>query len=309
MKQHLLRLGTRGSALALAQTRIVSQALVAANPGLEIEAKTIVTTGDRKQGTPSAEQGDKKEWILEIEEALVAGEIDLAIHSGKDVPADIHPDTELVPVLQRESPFDLVIWHSARAGAGLQALPHGAQVGTASLRRRAQLLALRPDLEILAVRGNVPTRLGKLESSPSLSAIVLAEAGIRRLEATPASCTRLSASEMVPAVHQGTLVVQLCKKRGDARDALLPLVDTHTEIAFRAERSCVERLGADCRSAVGIFAECAETQVTLRVRVLSSQGDEILEHVEAAAFQDAEALGAQVAEHLLARGANELLRP
>jgi hydroxymethylbilane synthase len=275
-----VRVGTRGSALALAQAGPVAQALGG-------ELVVITTSGDRDRSA-----GDKGRWVSELERALLAGEIDLAIHSAKDVPAELAAGTALLPCPPRADPRD------ALCGApSLAALPEGARVGTASLRREAQLRALRPDLEIAELRGNVDTRLGRLAAG-DFDAIVIAAAGLERLgrggEGVPLD-------ELVPAAGQGVLALQ-------ARAGELPDVagDEEATVALRCERALVRALGADCDTPVGALATVAGGG-GLRLRAFVGRADGsawLRDELEAA---DPDELGAQMGERLLASGAREIL--
>jgi hydroxymethylbilane synthase len=225
-----VRLGTRGSALALAQARLVADAL-----GGDAELVEITTAGDRGEAI-----GDKARWVDAIESALLAGEIDLAVHSAKDVPGELAPGLALAGVLAREDPRDALV------GAGsLDALPAGARVGTSSLRRRAQLLAARDDLDVVEVRGNVDTRLRKLAAG-EVDALVLAAAGLRRLGRESEIGALLDPAVFVPAPGQGVIAVE-----GRAIPELL--VDPRTNAALAAERHVVHALGATCHTPVGVF--------------------------------------------------------
>ncbi len=310
-----IRIGTRGSTLALAQTEEVRTALVDRYSQFSFLIQVIKTLGDRKQGTPLAAVGDKKDWVLECEEALVAGSIDIAVHSGKDVPVDIHPETELLPVLARATPFDAIRSRVPRGeGADAQeavrlldSLPARAVVATASLRRKSQIIRYRPDLQVLPIRGNVPTRIRKFLHEPEFDAIVLASAGLERLALESAGFAPIPAEVMVPAVNQGILLVQFCSARSDIRELLEPLVDPTTHAASRVERICIQVLKADCHSAVGVFATVKHKTMSLHARVLSPDGSESLEDIQEAHLEDAEALGTEVATKLLERGAAQLL--
>jgi hydroxymethylbilane synthase len=223
-----LRFGTRGSALALAQARWVAERIEGA------EIVEIVTSGDRSRGV-----GDKSRWVDAIEAALVAGEIDLAVHSAKDVPGDLAPGCELVATPPRAAAHDLLIgsW------------PEGARVGTSSLRRRAQLLSVRPDLEVVELRGNVDTRLRKLDAG-EVDAIVLAAAGLERLGLERAA----EALDFVPAPGQGTLAIEARADDERVRAVLGAVHDPSTFAALSAERAAVRVLEASCHTPVGIHA-------------------------------------------------------
>ena len=275
-----MRIATRGSALALAQARWVAERLDP--PG---ELITIVTSGDRRRAVD-----DKREWVLELEEALERGEADLAVHSAKDVPVERPETVAFVAAPPRANPHDVL------CGAGsLDALPGGARVGTSSLRRVAQLRARRPDVEVVEVRGNVDTRLRKLAEG-EVDALILAAAGLDRLGRRDEAGAVL---DFVPAAGQGTLMIEARADDTAARDAVDHLRDEAAEAALAAERAVVGALGADCRSAVGVHAEGSR----LRAFVGAVDGSRwITDAVES------EQGGAELAARLLAVGAEELLR-
>jgi hydroxymethylbilane synthase len=292
----VIRLGTRGSALALAQARLVAERL----PG-EVEIVPITTSGDeRRGGTP--ELGDKSRFVKEIEEALLAGEIDVAVHSAKDVPTDIPRGLLLQAVLERADPRD------ALCGAdSLEELPAGAVVGTSSLRRRAALLALRPDLDLRDIRGNVDTRLERLADG-QLDALVLAQAGLDRLgrgdEGRP-----LEASDCVPAAGQGCLAVQTRDADEPIGKAVFGLTDFTTHACLTEERSVVRLLHATCNTPIGVHAVKTPDD-TMRLTAFLGLPDGsrwIRDELELPFLDAASLIGLQVAERLRAAGADELL--
>ena len=280
-----LRLGTRGSPLALAQAALVAEAIDG-----ETETVVLRTGGDLGADT------DKRRWVDTIEAALLAGTVDLAVHSAKDVPAALAPGLEIAGSPAREDARD------ALCGAeSIAALPAGARVGTSSLRRRAQLLALRDDLAVLDLHGNVGTRLGRLAGG-DYDAIVLAVAGLRRLGREGWS----AADELIPAAGQGTLAIEA--RIGDARvaAALVPLRDRATERALAAERELVRRLGAGCDTPIGAHAaEQGDGRLELRAFVGSVDGREWIR--DTLVGQDPLELAEAVAERLLSCGAGALL--
>lgn len=287
-----MRIGTRGSALALAQATPIAEALGG-------ELVVIATLGDRETG-PHPPAGDKGRWVGEIERALLAGEIDLAIHSAKDVPAKLAEGTELLPSPPRADPRD------ALCGAdSLDALREGARVGTASLRRQAQLRALRPDLEVAELRGNVDTRLRRLADG-DFDAIVLAAAGLERLgrgaEGAPLD-------ELVPAAGQGVLALQARVGEHAGIEG-----DPDATRALACERALVRALDADCETPVGAFAEAFDSDWQhaggLRLRAFVGRPDGaawVRDELTAQQPADPEALGAEVGARLLAAGAAEIL--
>lgn len=266
---------TRKSALALAQCRAFVARLVAANAPLDpldVSELLVVTTGDRIQDRPLSEVGGKGLFVKEIEEALLDGRAHLAVHSIKDVPGALPPGLSLVCIPERESPFDALV--SARF-ASLETLPKGAKVGTSSLRRLVELRRARPDLEIVPLRGNVDTRLRKLDEG-EYDAIVLANAGLRRLGLGHRATQLLSADECLPAIGQGALGIE-CREADSATRALLTkLHHEETARAVRAERGVLMELEGDCKTPIGAFAERATGEggaPTLRVRAMLAAPD------------------------------------
>lgn len=289
-----MRIGSRGSALALAQAGFVAELLGGADAGVEVVP--VTTSGDR-----GALIGDKSRWVKELEAALLAGSIDAAVHSAKDVPGELPNRLALVAVPDRVDARD------ALCGAdGLAALPEGARVGTSSLRRAAGLRALRPDLDVVALRGNVDTRLRKLASG-DCAAIVLALAGLERLGlADAAGCTL---DELVPAPGQGTLVVEARADDARVHAALSVIDDPHAAACLAAERALAQALGASCNTPLGAHAVLGEDgSMTLRTFLGLPDGsawlrDELTDPLGVAP----ERLGAEVAERMRTAGADELL--
>jgi hydroxymethylbilane synthase len=285
----VIRLGTRGSALALAQARLVAAAL-----GEEVELVPITTSGDRAR---SAVQ-DKSRFVKEIEEALLAGEVDLAVHSAKDVPSELPPGLSIVGVPERADPSDALCGASS-----LRALPEGAEVGTSSLRRRAQLLALRPGLEVRELRGNVDTRLRRLAEG-DFAAIVLARAGLDRLgraaEGTPLP-------ELVPAPGQGCLALEARTDDAHVVAAAGALTDRAALACLAAERALVERLGATCRTPIGAHAEVEDGILRLTAFAGLPDGSHWIRDVHEGDPAAPAELGRAVAERLEAAGAREVL--
>jgi hydroxymethylbilane synthase len=283
--QGALRLGTRGSPLALRQAALVAEAI-------EDEVETVVlrTGGDLGAG------GDKRRWVDTIEAALVAGTIDCAVHSAKDLPAELAPSLEIAGAPAREDARDALC-----GAASIAALPPGARVGTSSLRRRSQLLALREDLAVIDLHGNLDTRLGRLAAG-DFDAIVLAVAGLRRLGREGWSAS----DELTPAAGQGTLVIE--GRAGDARlaRAIAALRDPATERSLAAERALVRRLGAGCDTPIGAHArELGDGRLELRAFVGASDGGAWIR--DAFVGEDPVALGEAVATRLLTCGAAALL--
>ena len=282
-----MRLGTRGSALALAQAREVAAALGGA------EVVTITTSGDRDRA-----RGDKERWVREIDAALLRGDVDLAVHSAKDVPAKLVDGIVIAAVPPRADPRDALC-----GAAGLANLSDGARVGTSSLRRAAQLRALRGDLEILELRGNVDTRLGRLAAG-DYDAIVLALAGLQRLGRGSEATGTLD--EMVPAAGQGALAVTVRAGDDEARAAVAPLSDPAAARTLTAERALVRALGADCHTPMGAHAVAADGDGLL-LRAFVGAPDGAMWVRDELRGSDPEALGAEVAQRLRTAGADEVL--
>jgi hydroxymethylbilane synthase len=300
-----LRIGTRGSPLALVQAEMVRAALIAAHPALagggtkdRVEIVTIRTTGDKVQDRTLAEIGGKGLFTKEIEEALLEGRIDLAVHSMKDMPTFLPAGLEIAAMLEREDPRDALISPVASSIAGL---PRGAVVGTASLRRQAQLLSLRPDLIVQPLRGNVGTRLEKLARGEA-AATLLAIAGLKRLGREAAATAILSPEEMLPAVAQGAIGIEI--RTADSRVAALVRAIDHapTAIAVAAERACLAELDGSCRTPIAAFAEISGTKLRLRALIALPDGSAAhrAEDSGAATLQGALALGGAIGRRLKA---------
>ena len=298
-----MRIATRGSQLALWQANHVKDLLTRNNPGLVIELVVIKTQGDKILDTPLAKIGGKGLFIKELEQAMLAGEADLAVHSMKDVPVEVPDELHFPVMLPREDPRDCLVTH--RAG-GFEGLPQGAIVGTSSLRRRSQLHALRPDLQLVDLRGNVTTRLEKLARG-DFDAIVLAHAGLRRLGLTQHVATLFPATQLLPAVGQGIIGIEC--RRGDSRieSLLAPLDDADAHHAIAAERGLNARLQGGCQVPIGGHATLDGGELVLHGLVASLDGKQVVRAERRGARESAEALGLAVGEALLAAGAGALL--
>lgn len=297
-----LRIGTRGSPLALAQAREVCARLAAADPALAepgaLAVVVIKTTGDRIQDRPLAEAGGKGLFTKEIEDALLAGTIDAAVHSMKDVPTWLPPGLIIPCLLPREDPRDA--WFS-RTGCTLDDLPPGAVVGTASLRRQAQVLARRPDLRLVSLRGNVGTRLRKLDEG-EVDATLLAAAGLNRLGRPRTPTCLLDPEAMLPAVAQGAIGIEI--RVDDHRTAawLAPLHCPATGIAVTAERSLLATLDGSCRTPIAALAEpAADGLLRLRTLVLSPDGRRRVADQRSGPAAQADALGRSAGTAVKAR--------
>ncbi len=297
----MIRIGTRGSPLALVQARAVADMLSAARPGCECEIVTITTEGDRMTKTALWEIGGKGLFVKEIETALLEGRIDLAVHSMKDMPQEVPEGLVIGAVPVREDVRDVLVTRAPMAGVG--EIPAGLVVGTSSLRRRAQVLLARPDLAVSPLRGNVGTRLRKLADN-QYGAVVLAAAGMRRLGVTAEHTLFLSPEDFVPAAGQGALALEV--RRGE-EGLVAHLNDNNTARPVMCERAFVERLGASCRSAVGAWAREREGRLTLIGRVLTPDGDRVIEGEKTGDPADGQQIGGALAEEFLSRGARGLL--
>jgi hydroxymethylbilane synthase len=293
-----LRLGARGSALSLAQARLIAQGLAPR----EVEVVTIRTTGDRLSaaGSPIEWKGD---FTRELDLALLEGRIDLAVHSLKDVPSALPPGLRLSAVPRREDPSDVLLSHPRRL---FRELPSGARLGTSSPRRRAQLLASRPDLQISEARGNVDTRVRHLREG-RWDAVVLARAGLARLGRLEEVSDVFPPDVLLPAVGQGALALITRENDSRAREAVggLDHEDSHREV--RAERSLLAVLQAGCHAPVAARARVAGGRLQIDAGVFAQDGSRVLREHAAGTAEEAEALGRAAAERLLARGAAELL--
>jgi hydroxymethylbilane synthase len=295
----VIRIGTRGSALALWQAEHVRGRLAAL--GYEAEIVPIVTSGDRSQEPRLAPLGGKGAFLKEIEEALLAKRVDLAVHSLKDVPTQPVDGLALCAMLERADPRDALV---SRSGDPLCELPPRARVGTGSLRRQAQLRALRPDLELLAMRGNVDTRLAKLRAG-ACEAIVLAMAGLARLGLAAEASEVLDAGTILPAPGQGVITIECRAEDADMRARAAPLHDEASGRMVAAERSLLAGLGGDCNLPLAAYAEGRGGRLWLRGFVARPDGSGALRGE--ASGSEPEALGRTLAEDLLARGAGALL--
>jgi hydroxymethylbilane synthase len=296
-------IGTRDSALARAQTARVVDLLEAAWPGLRAAVAPIITTGDRTQdsGQPLPEIGGKGLFTLELEQALRSGEIDLAVHSLKDLPTEEVEGIAVGAVCEREDARDCLV---ARAGAGLHDLSPGAAVGTSSLRRTAQLRGLRHDLDIASVRGNVDTRIRKVQDG-ELDAVVLAAAGVRRLGLEDAVTEWFEPEALLPAPGQGALAIQCrAEDEGAVHTLLLEIDDPGARAATTAERAFLAALEAGCTAPVGAYAAVVEEGVHLRGLVASVDGRDV---VRVDGEGEPEEVGRRLAREALAAGAERIL--
>ena len=298
-----LRIATRKSKLALWQAHHVRDLLQEAHPGIEIELVKIVTQGDRILDRPLAEIGGKGLFLKELERAMLNGEADLAVHSMKDVPASMAAGLVLDAVLPRANPYDALV---SRDGRLLANLPAGARIGTSSLRRKSQLLALRPDLDVADLRGNVDTRLGKLDDG-QYDAIILACAGLERLGLGERITETLQPPDWLPASTQGIIGLQCRQDDALTRSLIKPLADSDTMVVASAERSVARVLEATCQVPLAVHAVLDGGRVHLRSLVSTPDGKESIKASGNAAYMEAVALGERVAADLLDNGAGEIM--
>ena len=313
----LLRIATRKSALAQAQTTLVAEAIVSANPGLAYELVPMTTEGDRRLDKSLASFGGKGVFIKELEVALLEGRADIAVHSLKDMPAEVMPEFKLAAVLQREDPRDAFIARGGVDGLKFMDLPSGARIGTGSIRRVVQLKSLRPDLDYVPIRGNIQTRLSKLEE---LDGVVLAAAGLKRMGLEGQVTEYFSTEQMLPASGQGILAIETLSSVGHCEgdspkqslaDILSRVNDADTNCIAVAEMTYLKALNAGCQFPVASFAEFADGSRTLKIRgIYWDEGSQRL--IRAAAesasgfdaesleerIQNARALGIRLAERI-----------
>ncbi len=299
-----IRIATRRSRLALWQAEHVAARLTAAHQGLKVRLMPMVTEGDRIVDRSLASAGGKGLFIKELEAAILAGEADIAVHSMKDVPAALPEGMAIMAVLERADPRDAFV---SSFHAGLAALPQGARVGTSSLRRQSQLKRVRPDLEIGMLRGNVETRLRKLDQR-DFAAIILATAGLERLGLGERIRERLAAETMLPAVGQGVIGIECRATDAHVSSLLSSLEHSATRCCLEAERAFAARLGGSCQSPIAGYATLAGDRIKLVAYVGAPDGRQAFEDRIAGAATDAARLGTALAERLLAAGAESLLK-
>ncbi len=298
-----LKIATRKSPLALWQAEYVRSRLQAEHPALEVELVTMTTQGDKILDTPLSKIGGKGLFVKELEQGMQTGQADIAVHSMKDVPMNLPQGFALPVICEREVPFDAFV---SNRYTHLDQLPKGARVGTSSLRRSSQLLHYRPDLEILSLRGNVQTRLAKLDRG-DFDAIVLASAGLIRLALDSRIRNQIPADIMLPAVGQGAVGIE-CRADDTQTQGLLQFLrDEPTFIRVSAERAFNHRLEGGCQVPIGAFAVIEDEALWLRGLVASLDGQQVIAGDRRGSLADAEALGTELAEELLSRGADQIL--
>ena len=298
-----LKIGTRGSQLALFQANWVKDRLVQAHPDLRVTLIKIKTTGDKIQDAPLAKIGGKGLFVKEIEEALLKERADLAVHSIKDVPTEFPEGLHLSVITKREDPRDVLI---SKDGKPLKDLPKGAKIGTSSLRRQAQLLHFRSDFELIPLRGNLDTRLKKLKTM-NLDAIVLALAGVKRLGFDEKITEIIPPEVSLPAIGQGALGIETRMADQEVESRIRLLNDRDSSIAINAERAFLKKLEGGCQVPIAAFARIVGTTLHIDGLVGTMDGKRLIRHHVEGPIERAESLGVELAEILLGQGAKEIL--
>ena len=304
MLEKTLKIATRQSPLALWQANYVKDRLQQQYPDLTVELVPMVTKGDVILDSPLAKIGGKGLFVKELENALLNKEADIAVHSMKDVPMQFPEGLGLAVICQREDPRDAFVSHSYRTFAEL---PQGAVVGTSSLRRQCQLKALRPDLDIRSLRGNVGTRLSKLDNG-DYDAIILASAGLIRLGLADRIASFIDVEQSLPAAGQGAVGIECRTDDAQVQALLAPLADAETTYCVLAERAMNNHLQGGCQVPIGGYAVLQQGQLYLRALVGDIDGSRIIRAEGKSAVENAEILGVQIAEQLLAQGADKILQ-
>lgn len=303
MADSKLRIATRKSPLALWQANHVRDALMARNPGLDVELFTMTTQGDKILDTPLAKVGGKGLFVKELELGILEGRADLAVHSMKDVPVEFPKGLGLAAILEREDPRDVLI---SNIFSSIDTLPEGARVGTSSLRRQCQLRARRPDLEVLDLRGNVNTRLAKLDNG-DYDAILLAAAGVKRMGWEDRITELLPPEQFLPAIGQGAIGIEIRVADERVSRVVRALNDEQTATRIRAERALNERLHGGCQVPIAGYSEISHGVMVLRALVGRPDGTELVQGVISGKPENGEELGQVLADDLLSRGAKQIL--
>jgi hydroxymethylbilane synthase len=298
-----LRIGTRASLLAVTQSTWVKTQIEQAHPQTRVELVKITTKGDKILDVPLAKVGGKGLFVKEIEDALLAGEVDLAVHSMKDVPTELPEGLHIGIIPIRETPYDAFLSNRCEA---ISDLPTGATIGTSSLRRKSQLMAMRPDLNIIDLRGNIDTRLRKLDEG-MYDAIILAGAGLHRLGLAKRITTLLPAEQMLPAISQGALGIELRRDDAELHRGLHFLHHQPSAVAVAAERAFLTRLEGGCQVPIGAFATLAGETVHLTGLIAEIDGRHIIRDSLSGPLEEAAHIGLRLAETLLARGGRAIL--
>ena len=301
--KNLFRIGTRGSALALAQATLVQQQIQEHHRSVTVDLQIIKTTGDKIQDVPLAKIGGKGLFTKEIEMAIAAGEVDLGVHSIKDVPTEVPPGLVIGITTRREDPRDAFI---SRKYPSFKVIPSGGRIGTGSLRRRAQLMHLRPDLEIVPLRGNVDTRLRKL-AEEKLDGLILATAGLRRLGRAGEITAIIPDTEMLPAIGQGALGLEYREDDVETQNMLSFLDHPETKVAVAAERAFLARLEGGCQVPIAARGILQDGELILEGLIGDLTGEHIYREQVAGRPEEAIVLGRQLAEKLLKQGGAQIL--
>ncbi|HAK36628.1 MAG: hydroxymethylbilane synthase [Nitrospinaceae bacterium] len=304
MDSYKIVIGSRGSQLALWQANWVKSELERINDNVEVSIQIIKTSGDKIQDVPLAKIGGKGLFVKEIEEALLAHEIDIAVHSMKDVPMKLPRELQIAVVTERESPLDALI---SKNGEKIADLPEGATVGTSSLRRSSQLLRYRPDLKIEMLRGNLDTRLKKLDEG-QYDAIILAAAGLNRLGWADRITEEISREILLPAMGQGALGIETRINDVDVQKFICDLDHEATHWAVDAERAFVDILDGGCQVPIGAYATVDGREITVRGLVAGLDGKTIYQLDKTGPVYDADKLGRELGNELLKMGAAEILK-
>lgn len=300
----VLRIATRKSPLAMWQAEYVKLQLLQLYPDLAIEYVGLVTEADKFFNVPISQMGGKGSFVKELETALLQNHADIAVHSVKDMPAELPQDLTLAVICERDDPRDVFI---ANTFKHITDLPEGATVGTSSLRRQAQLAALRPDLKIMPLRGNVGTRLKKLEDN-EFTAIILAAAGLKRLNLLHIINSYLDPKKFVPAIGQGALGIECRKDDTAVLNLIAPLDHQFSRICVTAERAMNKQFGGNCYTPIAAYATLQKQKLHLHGLVAKTDGSVILNSIHSASAENPEQLGITVAEDLFAQGARDILQ-
>jgi hydroxymethylbilane synthase len=303
MQANKIIIGSRGSKLALCQAKLVADNLMNHHPGLVVEITKIKTKGDKILDAPLAKIGGKGLFVKELEDALLAGRIDLAVHSLKDVPTELPPGLTIGAITERENPHDVLI---SRGNRRLEDLPANAILGTSSLRRQAQLLHYSPEFRLVDLRGNLDTRIRKLDEQ-GLDAIIVAAAGLYRLGLKTRVTQQLPMDICLPAVGQGALGIEIREEDQRLKQLLTPLHHPPTSVAVEAERALLKRLEGGCQVPLGAYAQVSNGTLRLQGLVASPDGGRLIRDEISGGLDEAGKLGISLAERLLEGGGREIL--
>jgi hydroxymethylbilane synthase len=300
---NVIRIGTRGSPLAVWQAEWVRSSLLALHPQYKVELVKIKTTGDKILDVPLAKVGGKGLFVKEIETALLEGQIDLAVHSMKDMPAEVPPGLCIGVVPERENPLDILI---SRNGHAFKDLPQGANLGSSSLRRGAQVRHIRPDITVQPLRGNLDTRIRKLETE-GLDAIILAAAGVKRLGMESRVTEYMSEDIMLPAIGQGALSIEVREDDNAIRELIASMDHRETRLAVESERAFLTRLEGGCQVPIAAHAKIVGDQVDITGLVAEVDGSVLLRENMTGRVDKHEELGVKLADKLLEQGGRKIL--